>query len=152
MRTRSVEIFRVERNVNFHQVMFPAGLLQSPVFDPHQPKYINYGLSGSIIASELSVSVAFIILRKLSMLYHLQRSFVQVGRYFSATGELRSWWDNGTTRNFEEIQRCFQNQQSGVLWFLSILCRIVTRPIAASRNRIGKAFQTVSLPIFRWRS
>lgn len=37
-------------------LVLPAALLQNPVFQPDAPKYLNYGLLGSIIGHEITHS------------------------------------------------------------------------------------------------
>jgi len=83
--------------LNANRVTIPAGTLQSPIFEADQPNYINYGMSGFIVSSELS------------------HTFLSDGRYYSATGELHDWWDSMTSSEFDKIQQCISNQCSSTV-------------------------------------
>jgi len=59
--------------LNF-EIVFPAGILQPPFFDPARDEAANYGAIGMIIGHEL---------------VHL---FDDQGRQFDSRGNLRDWW------------------------------------------------------------
>ena len=56
-----------------NSINFPAGILQSPLFDAQQPDYLNYGAIGSIIGHELT------------------HAFDSDGSSFNADGVLYNW-------------------------------------------------------------
>ena len=64
-------------------IIFPAGLLQPPFFDPAADDAVNYGAIGSMIGHEMT--------------HH----FDDQGRLYDAAGNLRDWW---TPRDAAEYQ------------------------------------------------
>jgi putative endopeptidase len=61
-------------NGNLRDIVFPAGILQPPLFDSAADPAINYGGIGAVIGHELS------------------HGFDDEGRKLDAKGELRDWW------------------------------------------------------------
>jgi putative endopeptidase len=61
-------------NGTLRDIVFPAGILQPPLFDPAADPAINYGGIGAVIGHELS------------------HGFDDEGRKLDAKGELRDWW------------------------------------------------------------
>jgi putative endopeptidase len=61
-------------NGSLRDIVFPAGILQPPMFDPDADPAINYGGIGAVIGHELS------------------HGFDDEGRKLDAKGELRDWW------------------------------------------------------------
>ncbi|HEY1125681.1 MAG TPA: M13 family metallopeptidase [Sphingobium sp.] len=57
-----------------NKIVFPAGILQAPVFDPDADPAVNYGAVGAVIGHEIS------------------HGFDDQGRKIDATGSLRDWW------------------------------------------------------------
>jgi len=57
-----------------NRIVFPAGILQPPFFDPQADDATNYGAIGSVIGHEIT--------------HH----FDDRGRQFDADGNLRDWW------------------------------------------------------------
>ncbi len=57
-----------------NRIVFPAGILQPPFFDPEADDATNYGAIGSVIGHEIT--------------HH----FDDRGRQFDADGNLRDWW------------------------------------------------------------
>jgi putative endopeptidase len=64
-------------------IVFPAGILQPPNFDPNADPAVNYGAIGSIIGHELT------------------HGFDDQGRKLDATGKLRDWWRADDAKAFE---------------------------------------------------
>jgi putative endopeptidase len=69
-------------NGNLRDIVFPAGILQPPLFDPAADPAINYGAIGAIIGHELS------------------HGFDDEGRKLDAKGELRDWWTSQDAAEF----------------------------------------------------
>lgn len=65
-----------------NQLVVPAGLMQSPLFDASGDMAANYGGLGSIIAHEL------------------MRGFDAIGSRFDAQGRIAPWWDEADTNAF----------------------------------------------------
>src|SRR6266481_2663803 len=61
-------------NGSLRDIVFPAGILQPPVFDPNADPAINYGAAGGVIGHELT------------------HGFDDQGRKIDASGALRDWW------------------------------------------------------------
>jgi len=67
---------------------FPAGILQSPFFDPKATDAENYGHVGGIVGHELT------------------HGFDDEGRQFGANGNLSDWWTPEDAKKFEEKADC----------------------------------------------
>ncbi|MES2296129.1 MAG: M13 family metallopeptidase [Pseudomonadota bacterium] len=61
-------------NGSLRDIVFPAGILQAPIFDVNADPAINYGATGGIIGHELT------------------HGFDDQGRTIDASGALRDWW------------------------------------------------------------
>jgi putative endopeptidase len=61
-------------NGSFNDIVFPAGILQAPVFDAAADPAINYGAVGAVIGHEMT------------------HGFDDEGRHIDADGALRDWW------------------------------------------------------------
>ena len=61
-------------NGSLRDIVFPAGILQPPIFDPNADPAINYGAAGGVIGHELT------------------HGFDDQGRKIDASGALRDWW------------------------------------------------------------
>ncbi len=61
-------------NPIWNEIVFPAGILQPPFFDPTADDAVNYGAMGAVIGHEMS------------------HGFDDQGRRFDAQGNLRDWW------------------------------------------------------------
>jgi putative endopeptidase len=64
-------------------IVFPAGILQSPIFDANADAAINYGAIGGVIGHELT------------------HGFDDQGRKIDAGGELRDWWTAEDATSFK---------------------------------------------------
>jgi putative endopeptidase len=63
-------------------IVFPAGILQAPMFDPNADPAINYGAIGGVIGHELT------------------HGFDDEGRQIDADGALRDWWTKDDAAKF----------------------------------------------------
>ncbi|CAF3792998.1 unnamed protein product [Rotaria sp. Silwood1] len=72
-----------------NQIIFPAGILQSPFFNKDAPKYLNYG--GAVIGHEIT------------------HGFDDSGRQFDKDGNRISWWTPETIDRFIERKTCILN-------------------------------------------
>lgn len=76
-----------------NEIVFPAGIMQSPVFYPNTiPPYLSYGAFGSVSGHELS------------------HAFDSSGRHYDETGNFTEWWDAATIDAFTEKAQCFIDQ------------------------------------------
>ncbi|KAK9447088.1 uncharacterized protein V1518DRAFT_407380 [Limtongia smithiae] len=76
------------------EIVFPAGILQPPVFSEHQPSYMNYGAFGAVAGHELS------------------HAFDNQGREYDEYGRLHDWWSPSTSSEFDSRAQCFVDQYS----------------------------------------
>lgn len=71
-------------NGSLRDIVFPAAILQPPIFDPNADPAINYGAIGGVIGHELT------------------HGFDDEGRKIDADGNLRDWWTAADAKAFEE--------------------------------------------------
>lgn len=70
-------------NGSLRDIVFPAGILQPPIFDPKADPAMNYGAVGGVIGHELT------------------HGFDDQGRKFDAEGKLHDWWTAEDAKTFE---------------------------------------------------
>jgi putative endopeptidase len=71
-------------NPSLNEIVFPAGILQPPFFDPRADDAVNYGGIGMVIGHELT------------------HGFDDQGRKFDAAGNLRDWWTAQDAKKYKE--------------------------------------------------
>ncbi|MHB1278108.1 MAG: M13 family metallopeptidase [Bacteroidia bacterium] len=80
-----------------NEIVFPAGILQPPFYDPNAEDALNYGGIGAVIGHEFS------------------HGFDDKGSKFDAQGNLNNWWTEGDRVRFTErtqkIVAQFENYQ-----------------------------------------
>ncbi|WP_229802327.1 M13 family metallopeptidase [Pontibacter akesuensis] len=67
-----------------NEIVFPAGILQFPFFDPNADDAVNYGGIGAVIGHEIS------------------HGFDDSGSQYDKDGNLRNWWTEEDRARFEE--------------------------------------------------
>ncbi|KAF6826254.1 endothelin-converting enzyme [Colletotrichum plurivorum] len=77
-----------------NEIVFPAGIMQFPVFDVDVPAYMSYGAFGSVAGHELS------------------HAFDSTGRHYDQNGNYTDWWTDDTVKAFEQRAQCFIDQYS----------------------------------------
>lgn len=75
-----------------NEIVFPAGILQPPFFDPKADDASNYGGMGAVIGHEMT------------------HGFDDEGRKFDAQGNLRDWWTAQDGANFDARAMCVEKQ------------------------------------------
>jgi putative endopeptidase len=75
-----------------NEIVFPAGILQPPFYDPHRDDAMNYGAMGAVIGHELT------------------HGFDDQGSKFDAQGNLKNWWTDEDLKNFQARGNCIVNQ------------------------------------------
>jgi putative endopeptidase len=78
-----------------NEIVFPAGILQPPFYDPKADDAVNYGGIGAGIGHEIT------------------HGFDDEGSQFDGQGNLREWWTKDDRKNFEERATCVQQQFDG---------------------------------------
>lgn len=88
-----------EINAYYHPVMneivFPAGILQAPFFDPNQDNAYNYGAIGAIIGHEMT------------------HGFDDQGRKFDHEGNMVNWWTDQDAEEYSKRTNVIRDQYSG---------------------------------------
>jgi putative endopeptidase len=79
-------------NPTMNEIVFPAGILQPPFYDPKADDAINYGGMGAVIGHEIS------------------HGFDDQGSQFDPRGNLRDWWTGDDRKNFDERATCVEKQ------------------------------------------
>jgi endothelin-converting enzyme/putative endopeptidase len=79
----------------YNSINFPAGILQSPFFDPRRDIALNFGGAGAVIGHEMT------------------HGFDDQGRKFDGNGNLRDWWTPQDGAEFEKRAACIANEYSG---------------------------------------
>ncbi|XP_066996850.2 endothelin-converting enzyme homolog [Anabrus simplex] len=77
-----------------NQIVFPAGILQSPFYDITRPHSLNFGGMGVVMGHELT------------------HAFDDQGREYDSIGNLHQWWKNETIHKFKERTDCVVDQYS----------------------------------------
>ena len=68
---------------SLNEIVFPAGILQAPFFDPNADDAVNYGGIGAVIGHEIS------------------HGFDDQGSKYDAKGVLVNWWTDADRKNFD---------------------------------------------------
>jgi len=79
-------------NPQLNEIVFPAGILQSPFFDRDGDQAINLGAIGVVIGHELT------------------HGFDDEGRKFDAKGNMSEWWTPEDAKKFEAKTACVVDQ------------------------------------------
>jgi putative endopeptidase len=80
---------------SMNEIVFPAGILQPPFYDPKADDAVNYGGMGAVIGHEIT------------------HGFDDQGSKFDAKGNLKDWWSADDLKNFKERSQCVSDQFDG---------------------------------------
>ncbi|WP_425568624.1 M13 family metallopeptidase [Pontibacter saemangeumensis] len=75
-----------------NEIVFPAGILQFPFFDPNADDAVNYGGIGAVIGHEIS------------------HGFDDSGSQYDKDGTLRNWWTSEDMARFKEKAQALATQ------------------------------------------
>ena len=75
-----------------NEIVFPAGIMQPPFFNPDADDAVNYGAMGSVIGHEIT------------------HGFDDQGSQFDAEGNLKDWWTADDKKKFEAKTKLIENQ------------------------------------------
>jgi predicted metalloendopeptidase len=78
----------------FAEIVFPAGILQPPLFNPEADDALNYGAIGGVIGHELT------------------HGFDDQGRKFDLNGNLKDWWTETDGKAYDVRAKCVEDQFS----------------------------------------
>ncbi|MDI9817593.1 MULTISPECIES: M13 family metallopeptidase [unclassified Legionella] len=79
---------------SMNNINLPAGILQSPFFDPNAPAAVNYGAIGFVIGHEIT------------------HGFDDKGALFDGYGNLKNWWTPQDLKKFQTATTCIAKQFS----------------------------------------
>jgi putative endopeptidase len=79
-------------NPSMNEIVFPAGILQPPFFDPNRDDAYNYGATGATIGHEMT------------------HGFDNNGAKFDAKGNQVNWWTDADLANFKKQAECIAAQ------------------------------------------
>jgi len=79
-------------NPSMNEIVFPAGILQPPFFDPKADDAVNYGGMGAVIGHEMT------------------HGFDDEGSQFDAKGDLRQWFTTADLANFKARTAAYARQ------------------------------------------
>jgi len=77
-----------------NRILFPAAILQPPVYPADFPKSLTLGGIGYFIGHELT------------------HGFDTSGRAFDADGNIKNWWNDNSDQQFNDRAQCFIDQYS----------------------------------------
>ncbi len=82
-------------NSSMNEIVFPAGILQPPFYDPKADDAVNYGGMGAVIGHEIT------------------HGFDDHGSKFDGQGNLKDWWTPEDLKNFKARAACVSDQFDG---------------------------------------
>lgn len=82
-------------NPTFNEIVFPAGILQFPFFDPNADDAINYGGIGMVIGHEMT------------------HGFDDQGAQYDKDGNMKLWWSKEDYSKFQKKANQVINQYNG---------------------------------------
>ena len=81
-------------NPGMNEIVFPAGILQPPFYDPNADDAVNYGGIGAVIGHEIT------------------HGFDDQGRLYDAQGNLKTWWTPQDSVQFGQRTGIIERQYS----------------------------------------
>ena len=87
--------FNAYYNPNWNEIVFPAGILQPPVFDTKADDASNYGALAAVIGHEIT------------------HGFDDSGSQYDLTGLRRDWWTKADKANYEAKGKAIVAQYNG---------------------------------------
>ena len=82
-------------NPLMNEIVFPAGIMQPPFFNPNADDAVNYGGMGAVIGHEMS------------------HGFDDQGAQYDAQGNLRNWWSPADSAAFAQRTNLIRSQFNG---------------------------------------
>ncbi len=79
-----------------NEIVFPAGILQPPYFNPKADDAVNYGAAGAVIGHEMT------------------HGFDDQGRQFDDKGNLSDWWTPADAAAFKKRAQCIVDEYNGL--------------------------------------
>jgi putative endopeptidase len=82
-------------NSSMNEIVFPAGIMQPPFYDPSADDAVNYGGMGAVIGHEIT------------------HGFDDHGSKFDGKGNRKDWWTPEDLKNFQSRAKCVSDQFDG---------------------------------------
>lgn len=82
-------------NGQLNEIVFPAGILQPPFYDPNRDDAYNYGGIGAVIGHEIT------------------HGFDDQGAQFDLHGNMKNWWTADDLKSFQDRGNCVAQQFDG---------------------------------------
>ena len=82
-------------NSSMNEIVFPAGIMQPPFYDPNADEAVNYGGMGAVIGHEIT------------------HGFDDHGSKFDGKGNLKDWWTPEDLQSFNARAKCVSDQFDG---------------------------------------
>jgi len=82
-------------NSSMNEIVFPAGIMQPPFYDPNADDAVNYGGMGAVIGHEIT------------------HGFDDHCSKFDGKGNLKDWWTPEDLKNFNARAKCVSDQFDG---------------------------------------
>jgi putative endopeptidase len=82
-------------DASLNEIVFPAGILQPPFFDPAADDADNYGAIGAVMGHEMT------------------HGYDDQGRQYDGAGDLHEWWSPASAANFKERAAAIIKQFDG---------------------------------------
>lgn len=79
------QTFNAYYNPPANEIVFPAAILQPPMFNPHADDAVNYGAIGAVIGHEIG------------------HGFDDQGSRYDGSGRLHNWWSDADRATFERL-------------------------------------------------
>jgi len=110
-----------------NEIVFPAGILQPPIFDPKADDATNLGAMGMIIGHELT------------------HGFDDQGSKFDGQGNLKDWWSAEDQKRFKERVALIEKQYEGykVIDDVRFKGKLVAGEAAADLGGLTIAYKTL---------
>src|SRR5947207_4730024 len=89
-------------NPSMNEIVFPAGIMQPPFFDPNADDAVNYGGMGAVIGHEVT------------------HGFDDQGAQFDPQGNLRKWWSSSDLAKFKTGTGLVASQFDSYTWLVSL--------------------------------
>ncbi len=80
------------KSSSMNEIVFPAGIMQPPFYDPNADDAVNYGGMGAVIGHEIT------------------HGFDDHGSKFDGKGNLKDWWTPEDLKNFQSRAKCVSDQ------------------------------------------
>ena len=84
-------------NPNFNEIVFPAGILQPPFFNPSADDAVNYGGIGMVIGHEMT------------------HGFDDQGAQYDKDGNLKNWWGRNDSVKFVSYTKAVNTEYNGFI-------------------------------------